>query len=51
MHGRDYLVPQDIKSIGRDILRLRIILTYEAEAENLTTDDILNKIFDTVEVP
>ncbi len=51
MQGRGYVVPQDIKSIGRDILRHRIILTYEAEAENLTTDDILNKIFDTVEVP
>ena len=51
MQGRGYVVPQDIKSIGRDILRHRIILTYEAEAENLTTDDILKKIFDTVEVP
>ncbi len=51
MQGRGYVVPQDIKSIGRDILRHRIILTYEAEAENLTTDDILSKIFDTVEVP
>jgi MoxR-like ATPase len=51
MQGRGYVVPQDIKSIGRDILRHRIILTYEAEAENLTTDDILNKILDTVEVP
>jgi MoxR-like ATPase len=49
--GRGYVVPHDIKTIGRDILRHRIILTYEAEAENLTTDDILNKIFDTVEVP
>ena len=51
MQGRGYVVPQDIKSIGRDILRHRIILTYEAEAENLITDDILKKIFDTVEVP
>ena len=51
MQGRGYVVPHDIKTIGRDILRHRIILTYEAEAENLTTDDILKKIFDTVEVP
>ena len=51
MQGRGYVVPHDIKTIGRDVLRHRIILTYEAEAENLTADDILNKIFDTVEVP
>jgi len=51
LQGRGYVVPHDIKSVGRDILRHRIILTYEAEAENLTTDDILKKIFDTVEVP
>jgi len=51
MQGRGYVVPHDIKTIGRDVLRHRIILTYEAEAENLTPDDILQKIFDTVEVP
>jgi MoxR-like ATPase len=51
LHGRGYVTPQDIKSIGRDVLRHRIILSYEAEAENLTTDDIITKIFDTIEVP
>ena len=51
MQGRGYVVPHDIKTIGRDVLRHRIILTYEAEAENMTSDDILQKIFDTVEVP
>ncbi|TDJ48816.1 MAG: MoxR family ATPase [Nitrospina sp.] len=51
MQGRGYVVPQDIKSLGFDILRHRILLTYEAEAENITTDEILQKIFDTVEVP
>jgi MoxR-like ATPase len=51
IQGRGYVVPHDIKTIGRDVLRHRIVLTYEAEAENLTTDDILKKIFDTVEVP
>jgi len=51
MQGRGYVVPHDIKSIGLDILRHRIILTYEAEAENITTDEVLKKIFDTVEVP
>ncbi len=51
MQGRGYVVPHDIKSIGLDILRHRVLLTYEAEAENITTDEILKKIFDTVEVP
>ena len=51
MRERGFVVPQDIKSIGFDVLRHRIILTYEAEAENVSTDDILQKIFDTVEVP
>jgi len=51
MQGRGYVVPHDIKSIGPDVLRHRLILTYEAEAENITTDDILQKLFDTIEVP
>jgi MoxR-like ATPase len=51
LHGRAYVTPQDIKSIGKDILRHRIILTYEAEAENLDTDDIIDRIFESVEVP
>ena len=49
--GRGFVVPQDIKSIGFDVLRHRVILTYEAEAENVSTDDVLQKIFDTVEIP
>ncbi len=51
MQGRGYVVPHDIKTIGLDILRHRIILSYEAEAENVEPDDVLKKIFDTVEVP
>jgi MoxR-like ATPase len=51
LQGRGYVTPQDIKSIGRDVLRHRIIVSYEAEAENLTTDDIITKIFDNIEVP
>ncbi|MGA1839841.1 MAG: AAA family ATPase [bacterium] len=51
LHGRAYVTPQDIKSIGKDIMRHRIILTYEAEAENLDTDDIIDRIFESVEVP
>ena len=51
MQGRGYVVPHDIKTIGFDILRHRILLSYEAEAENVTPDDVLKKIFDTIEVP
>ncbi|MCX5896083.1 MAG: AAA family ATPase [Proteobacteria bacterium] len=51
LQGRGYVTPQDIKSIGRDVLRHRIIISYEAEAENVTADDIITKIFDTIEVP
>jgi len=51
LQGRGYVVPHDIKTIGLDILRHRIILSYEAEAEDVTSDDIIKKIFDTVEVP
>ncbi len=51
MQGRGYVVPNDIKAIGPDILRHRIIITYEAEAEELKVEDIIQKIFDGVEVP
>ena len=51
LQRRGYVVPQDIKSIGMDVLRHRVILTYEAEAENVTADDILKSLFDTIEVP
>lgn len=48
---RGYVIPEDIRSICNDVLRHRIGLTYEAEAENITTDDILNEILNMVEVP
>jgi MoxR-like ATPase len=51
LEGRGYVTPQDVKSIGPDILRHRVIITYEAEAEELTSDDIVQKVFDHVEVP
>ena len=51
LQGRGYVTPQDVKSIGLDVLRHRVLLTYEAEAEELTPDDIVMKIFDNVEVP
>lgn len=51
MRRRAYVTPEDVKAIGRDVLRHRIILSYEAEAEELTTDDIITEIFDNVVVP
>jgi len=51
LQGRGYVVPQDIKSIGPDVLRHRILLSYEAEAEELSADDIVMKIFENVDVP
>ncbi|MEK7804565.1 MAG: MoxR family ATPase, partial [Planctomycetota bacterium] len=49
--GRGFVTPQDVKSIGMDVLRHRVIVTYEAEAEEITSEDVVQKIFDTVEVP
>lgn len=51
LRGRGYITPEDVKAIGMDVLRHRLILTYEAEAEELTTEDVIQKVFDTVEVP
>ena len=51
LHGRAYVTPQDVKSIAPWVLRHRIIPTYEAEAEDITTDQIINRIFDSVPVP
>jgi MoxR-like ATPase len=51
IRGRGYVTPEDIKSVGLDVLRHRVLLTYEAEAENITPEDIVQKIFDGVEVP
>jgi MoxR-like ATPase len=48
---RGYVTPEDVRIIGPDVLRHRILVTYEAEAENVTSDDIVQKIFDNVEVP
>ena len=51
IRGRGYVTPQDIKSMGPDILRHRIIINYEAEAEEITADDIIRKIFEGIEIP
>ena len=48
---RGYVTPQDVKSIGMDVLRHRVIVSYEAEAEEKTTEDIIQTIFDNIEVP
>jgi MoxR-like ATPase len=49
--GRGYVTPEDVKAIGMDVLRHRIILTYEAEAEEVTTESVVSRIFDGVQVP
>lgn len=51
LQGRGYVVPQDIKTIGMDILRHRIIVSYEAEAEDKTSEDVIKRIFEEVRVP
>ena len=51
MQGRTYVVPQDIKEIGMDVLRHRVIPSYEAEAEEITSEDLVTSIFETVPVP
>jgi MoxR-like ATPase len=51
LKGRGYITPEDVKAIGHDVLRHRVIVSYEAEAEDVSSDDIVSKIFDAVEVP
>jgi MoxR-like ATPase len=48
---RGYVTPDDVRALGMDVLRHRVILTYEAEAENITSEDVVRRIFDAVEVP
>ena len=51
LNGRGFVTPEDIKAIGMDVLRHRVLLSYEAEAENITSDQIVKQIFDAVDVP
>jgi MoxR-like ATPase len=51
LRHRGYVTPEDVKAVGPDVLRHRLIRTYEAEAEEITTDQIVRRIFDAVEVP
>ena len=51
INGRGYVTPEDIKAVGFDVMRHRILLTYEAEAENIGSEDIIKSLFEAVEVP
>jgi MoxR-like ATPase len=51
LRGRTYVTPDDIKAIAPDVLRHRVLTTYEAEAEEITSDDIVKRILETVEAP
>ncbi len=51
LRGRGYVIPDDVKELAADVLRHRIIITYEAEAENITSDEIIQQILSRVEVP
>ncbi|MFP4111491.1 MAG: AAA family ATPase [Candidatus Woesearchaeota archaeon] len=51
LEGRGYVIPEDIKSVAHDVLRHRVILTYEAEAEDISPDDVIDNILDNIRVP
>ena len=51
LQRRGYVTPQDVKTIGMDVLRHRLIVSYEAEAEDITSEDVIKKIFETIPVP
>jgi MoxR-like ATPase len=51
LNGRHYVTPQDVKTIAMDVLRHRVSVTYEAEAENITSEDVIKKILDALPVP
>jgi len=51
LRGRGFVTPEDVKTVGADVLRHRMILSFEAEAESITPDDVIQRVFDAVEVP
>ncbi len=51
LRHRGYVTPEDVKAIGPDVLRHRVVLTYEAEAESVTADQVVRRVFEVVEVP
>ena len=51
LEHRGYITPEDVRYIGKDIFRHRVILTYEAEAEEMTSEDVIQRLFDSIEIP
>jgi MoxR-like ATPase len=51
LRGRAYVTPEDVKAVGMDVMRHRVILTYEAEAEDVRAENVVQRVFDSVEVP
>jgi MoxR-like ATPase len=51
LRGRGYVTPEDVKAIAYDVLRHRVLITYEAEAEEVTSDEVIRRVLDRVEVP
>src|SRR6478735_8347278 len=51
LRHRGYVTPEDVKAVGHDVLRHRVVLSYEAEAEEVTSEDIVRRVFEVVEVP
>jgi MoxR-like ATPase len=51
LRHRGYVTPEDVKAIGPDVLRHRLVLTYEADAEEVTSEQIVKRVFEVVEVP
>jgi MoxR-like ATPase len=51
LRHRGYVTPEDVKAVGPDVLRHRLVLSYEAEAENVTAEDVVRRVFEVVEVP
>jgi MoxR-like ATPase len=51
LRHRGYVTPEDVKAVGPDVLRHRLVLTYEADAEEVTTEQVVRRVFEVVEVP
>jgi MoxR-like ATPase len=51
LQGRGFVIPEDVKEVAKDVLRHRILLTYEAEAENVTSEELIERLLERVEVP
>ena len=49
--GRAYVIPQDVKSLAKDVLRHRLLLSYEAEAENISVEEVISKILNELKTP